>query len=234
MSPEPRRLDPRSRVQGISYPRSGYTVLSNMLLAYFGPEFRRCDRYGHCRQTPCSDPRTLLQKDHDLRLRSPILPDVQYLVLFRNPIESIASWWEFDRSKSRRYLRLRALPAGPILARLAFPERRAAWRRSLRRRLQLWRRFIHKWVLDSPPENAYFLPYHRFLAAPAECFLTAIALFRPEEIDEARARAIVRGRHIRPRRRLSRFRYFDESRLRAAERSVAPELMRLEIPSFRL
>jgi hypothetical protein len=98
-----------------SIPRSGIHYLKNTLAALWGKHFSFCEWYrevGCCKQHPCAlrgfanhaqqtgEFRLRLIKSHDFPLNDPVLatsPHIQRLVLIRDPLFVLTSWFELEQ-----------------------------------------------------------------------------------------------------------------------------------------
>jgi len=143
----------------ISYPRSGHHALVDLLRVYFEDSFV----YGEIYRDPAATLGNLLppvnyQKNHDFGLLTPVLPERQYLVQVRNPLESIESWEVFDRR------------VGHI------PETHEA-------RLDFWTAFVKKWVFADIP-NRLVVCYEDLVGAPLEtCTAVIQFLTKTQNVD---------------------------------------------------
>ena len=97
-----------------SLPRAGLHFIERTLAAVFGEAFSFCEWYqepGCCRRMPCAvsshllaDPQTApgmlrMTKSHDFYLKDPVYPlspGFERLVLVRDPLFSLTSWWVLD------------------------------------------------------------------------------------------------------------------------------------------
>ena len=103
-------------------------------------DFSWCEFYSHCMTFHCPEERKIpIQKHHDLGIfdkRLRILnydPNDKYVILIRNPIHSIISWYELYTKKD-------------------------PWEPFARSRAKFWNNFTKKWVLPKY-ENALYLHY---------------------------------------------------------------------------
>jgi hypothetical protein len=149
-----------ARTACISFPRSGHHALTAVLRHYFGEKFRYCDNYTSLASSQIkNNTATNFQKEHDLELKYPLLPDVKYLVQVRNPIHAIQSWIDFD-----------AVVTG--INANANPD---DWRHVFFERLLFWKRWYNKWVL-SDIHPRLVVEYESLLASPVST-LQQIILF---------------------------------------------------------
>ncbi len=161
-------------VINVSFPRSGHHLLVDCIRDVVGPELRYCESYGHCRRVPCPSPSTNWQKTHDFGLAVPIDGTHRYIVQYRHPIDSIASWyrWELERGIRAEWNGtmatriLRRVPGWPALAVTVRPDTPARWGSFARDKLQFWRRFVDKWLLSTSDVDLLALPYDQLVSQP--------------------------------------------------------------------
>ena len=208
-------------VQSVSFPRSGFSILAQMLLCYFskdvravpddhaaniGGEFGYCEFYNHCRTYPCTDQRVTFQKSHDFDMKLEISPSQQYLILYRNPLESIISFYEAEIKWGN------ILPASDC---------ESFWNLYFRKQLEYYMRFKTKWVNGNQRQNFLIARYEELLANPNEFLARIIRLFQPPTpIDHELIDRIVRHNSIQSRRDPQSFRYYSpelKSLIHAAE-----------------
>jgi hypothetical protein len=109
-------------IESKSLPRSGLHYLKNTLSKIFGEHFSFCEWYqepGCCKQSPCSytgfashakensSLRIRLIKSHDFDLKDPIYPTsphVRRLVLVRDPLYILTSWFALDQLNEHKKL----------------------------------------------------------------------------------------------------------------------------------
>ena len=206
-------------IQHVSFPRSGHHLLARSLRKLFPEAIHYCEFYGHCRRTPCTDPKTNYQKNHDLHLNLARSQAYLYLVQYRNPIEAIVSWYGVHQT--------RAHP----LKRMFLPDTEAYWRRFFRAKLTFWKRYVEKWVVDARDENVCHVSYHRLLDQPTEELLrVAQIVFADRVVDRARVQTIVDQEQIAPKHTITEFRYYQPEFFAEMEQSVADYLDGLDIP----
>ena len=109
-------------IQNITFPRSGHHLIERCIESLFLEEFHYCDYYRHCRQIPCSDPKTTFQKNHDFKLSLSQDKRFHYLVQYRNPLQAIASWYiaEHKHRHKNRDWRRKAEKEGQIISNPGF------------------------------------------------------------------------------------------------------------------
>jgi len=103
-------------------------------------DYSWCEFYRHCRKSPCPKERKIsIQKNHDLQLfekpQKPLYydPNEKYIILIRNPIHSIISWYEYQKKID-------------------------PWKPFSRSRAKFWNKFTRKWVLPKH-KNALYVHY---------------------------------------------------------------------------
>jgi hypothetical protein len=197
--------NPRRGVQGVSYPRSGHSLLVQFLKNYIGPTFHYCEYYTGCRKWPCVNKDNNFQKNHDFGLSLPICRDRPLLVQFRSPLYSIASNFA-------------------LLAEQA-PDRftLAGWERYALVSITAWRQWVHKWVLCLDHRDALILDYDKVVNEPTD-HLSRVLLFfgiRPEPV---RLQSVVEQLRVRRRRSAHEFPFYDSDFLRWVENHAAEEI----------
>lgn len=144
----------------VSYPRSGHHGLVDVLRAYFADAFVYCESY----DTPekklglPGGALTNFQKNHDFELSTPVLPDRQYLIQIRHPLQAIESWDELDRRAG--------YPAQPQENKLGF-----------------WTAFVNKWVL-APIPRRLVVDYADLVERPTSTMVSVIQfLIHHQRVD---------------------------------------------------
>lgn len=195
------------RVQGVSYPRSGFNLLAQMLLNYFSADpdrevdpsktniagkFGYCEFYKHCHQVPCSDPGVTFQKNHDFGLQLPVSRCIDYLVLYREPLPSIISYFEAE------------LAWGTVSK---SNDTFSYWERYFRKRLEYYQQFRKKWV-DSKLASRKIVKYEDLVDRPHEILGQLVSWFEPDRAtDQVLIDRIVRSREVRSTRIVTDFRF---------------------------
>ncbi len=214
----------KSQVQGVSYPRSGHHMLEDVLRGYFDCRFRYCERYNTCGQRPCVDPHTTLQKDHDFLSTVPTDGPSDYLIQYRHPLYSIPSHYEheFRDGTYRCRPEKRQFRNG---IRPGDPESREAWLTYAVHELELWKKWVTKWVIDNDNPRAFYLPYEDVMRDPAGRLADVISFLCPGHVvDETRLGRIITNMCRHTPRKLSAFKHYDESFFRSLERRAADEI----------
>ena len=196
-------------VQSVSFPRSGFSVLAQMLQRYFSKDlnanpddfeaniagdFGYCEFYNHCKTYPCTDPRVTFQKSHDFDMKLAISPSVQHLILYRNPLDSIISFYEAEIKWGN------ILPASDCTS---------YWNLYFRKQLEYYMRFKTKWVNGNQPPNFHIVTYEDLTAQPRNILTEVVRLFKPPTpIDKELIDRIVRHTNIQSSRNSESFRYY--------------------------
>ncbi len=93
-------------ILSVSMPRSGHHLLVRLLRSYYGEQFSYCTTYGKsrrdcCKKIPCievdkslDNSHIFMQKNHDFKLKSPLLQDYKYIIQYRHPIPRAMSNFE--------------------------------------------------------------------------------------------------------------------------------------------
>ena len=221
--------------------RSGHHLLAKCLRDYWGERFRYCEWYGHCRRSPCSNLKTNWQKNHEFQLSLLRVPERRYVVQYRHPIEGIVSWylWELkwgipaDRNGLLKTRILRKIPKWPSIARLLNPDSEARWHEVFWLKLDFWKEFVCKWVIDNTYHNAYLLPYDRFTSQGEREVKSVIRFVCPETVvDEVKIERIVAQHGFSRTKSIGHFRYYDAKLIRQVEDDVREEMALLGIETI--
>jgi hypothetical protein len=204
---------PRKGIQGVSYPRSGHSLLVEFLMTYVGPGFHYCEYYTGCRQWPCVNRGNHFQKNHDFGLSLPVSRDRPLLVQFRSPLYSIASNFAL--------LAIRA-PTRFTLE---------GWERYAIVSIVAWRHWIHKWILGLDHQDALLLSYDKLVRHPDD-HLSRALLFFGIKPDPVRVRAIVERMGVRRRTFACGFPFYDADFLRWIEQHAADEIEAIGAPTM--
>ena len=210
---------PLRYVACISYPRSGHHLTVRVLQQYFKHDFKYCQFYNNqegncCQSFPCTDESVRMTKNHDMELNRPNAvglqkqPEVPYLVLIRNFLEAVVSDYNlFLRRNEDTY---------------------DAWVGFSERKIQYYKKFMQKWVLEDDGMEKQIIRYEKLTAEPVEQFTRMIEFFHPPTpVDQSRLESIInqavledvkptgidviRNFGVKNRRKLQDFKHFDEN-----------------------
>ncbi|SDG52479.1 hypothetical protein [Roseospirillum parvum] len=154
-------------LQSISFPRSGFHLLMRHVMDYFGEPWRWCDNNQCCQDIPCQQAHTILQKNHDFTLNTPVVAGRPYVIQYRRPYPAICSWFELDFPER--------LTAGEV----------EAWHRFAVEKALFFANLLARWSAIAPP-SALFLPYERLMGDPGGWIQGLIAAMSPEPVDADR------------------------------------------------
>jgi hypothetical protein len=152
----------------ITYPRSGHHALTQVLSAYFGDNFYYCEMYRDCPLVIGPTTPTNWQKNHDFGLTTPVLPERNYIVQVRNPLESIESWDKLDRR---------------LVGETTDTQEN---------RVDFWAGFVKKWVL-APIPHRLVVWYEDLMERPLST-VTSVVQFvtRTQNVDVAKIQKALR------------------------------------------
>lgn len=162
--------EPLARVQCISFPRCGHHLMERILREYFGERFRYGDIHVDPGSSLDANPEINFLKDHDFDLGTSVTPDRQYLVLVRDPRESIVSWFRLAARKGE------------------VEYTHAAWEKFSAHAWTYWAGFFNKWVIRKIP-GRLIVEYADLITSP-ELILAQVVEFmshRPACVDTCRA-----------------------------------------------
>lgn len=210
--------------QGVSYPRSGQSIVLTTCRCYFGESFIYCDtndkKYCGCESVPCINPDRTFAKNHDFGLQNsvgvPIIPSERYLIQYRSPVRSIVSNYYLFRY--RKLLR----------------HRKSEWLRFAINSIGYWNRFVDKWVLNLPSnvDAPFFCSYESIVSDPQVRMREILSYFSDGPLDDAAVCQILDNKSILPTGRISKFRYYDAGFFREIEELTSGRLAKLGLPPF--
>lgn len=139
-------------IHSVSFPRSGHKLVTDLLRAYFGPDFIYSD--GDLVVTPGAH----WLKHHDEDLTLPVESTQRYIVQVRDPFDSMHSWYDM----TRKLVGLR--------------ESRATFTGIFSEKLDYWSGFVRKWVLTEHP-NVWVFHYRDVVTQPVEALARMLQVF---------------------------------------------------------
>lgn len=193
------------KVQCMNYVRSGHHLLVRCLKSYF-PDFRYCNKYHYCKTSPCPDPRTTFQKNHDYKIE--ILPDWLYLVQYRYPVSSLISHFKYRVEQHQN-----------------IEDTLEAWEDYAQQGMKMWADFARKWVNAQESPMILRLPYEQLVEEPMTALKTVYSYFTPEEeLDEQRISEIICEQDISMKNTPEKFKYFNHDFCGRIERIGADQI----------
>ncbi|WP_410795886.1 sulfotransferase domain-containing protein [Parvularcula sp. LCG005] len=224
------------RVFLVSYPRSGQHYVQRLLERVTGDD-NYCELYKcvdvECpargkpvhEKSPCPSGRRF-QKSHDFDLHLPISSDSLYVVLWRRPLLSIASYYEREfRNRSQIRIGTQDGTEGCLMS-----DTRDAWVSFTRERAIYWSRFVEKWSTAAGKENVLFLRYEDITSDIRSTKRLFDFCFKSHDQDKlqelmaAQNLALANGRA--PNRDLQNFRHPIEQATEVARSVITPSVMR--------
>jgi len=201
------------KIQNVSFPRSGHALLRRCLQLYFGEKFVFCEFYSGCKTTPCINPQTNYQKNHDFDLKLVNDPTLNYIIQYRHPMESLVSYYTqclddavFEKDDRRQ------------------------WAVFCADKLDVWKRFVSKWVTNNNNPNTLYVPFSDLIDNPETKLKEIIKYMDPlREPDTDRISEVVDEMNITPRSSIHDFKYYDRQFFKETEKMVLKEMGRLGI-----
>lgn len=168
-------MPPLRYVACVSWPRSGHHLLVNLLTRYIGPAFSYCEFYNPptcCRAYPCRKPDITMSKNHDFGLALTPARATPHIIQYRAFAPAIVSDFELHILNGA-------------------PNTEAEFRDFADSRIELFQRFLAKWV-DDAPDDALIIPYETLIQYPFQTLSEAIQFLQPSvEVDETKARQVI-------------------------------------------
>lgn len=150
-----RKSDDLFVTECICYPRSGHHLLYSLLDGYFGERLHHGEIYRDPESHIDKNPQTNFQKNHDFDLQTPIRTDVKYIIQIRDPIDSLASYWELSTR------------TGDV------PDTQEAYNACAKTWLEHWTGLMLKWVVPKL-ENRLIVRYRELVEFPNEVLTNVI------------------------------------------------------------
>lgn len=222
----------------VTFPRSGHHLVTNVLFKYFSKninypeikgdetrlkcrdvikagELNYCEFYHHCKAMPCPNFGTNIQKSHDFNLDLTIDNNYRYLILYRQPVEAISSWYE---------LLLREPFLNSLLGKYVDYSRRS-WEDFSKDALIFWKKFINKWVDKTPANFKLLMSYAEIVERPIISFVNIIKFIDPDSvIDFQLLSKCIEGIDIKEKSEIRTFRHFSEKFFSELEKDALPEI----------
>ena len=207
------------KIQNISFPRSGHHLLVRCLTQIYKDQLNYCEFYTHCRRTPCSDPATNLQKNHDFKLRISKSADLRYVIQYRHPVEAISSWFDLVLKEPSK------------LERLTVWDGRLSWKWFFANKIAYWKRFVDKWVIGKAAPNQLLVPYHALIRDPRHQLERIANFLDPNNpLPQSSLDWVLKIQNIEQKKTALSFRYCDLEWLGKIENELATYLERSSIP----
>lgn len=228
------------KITCVTFPRSGHHMLINVLLKYFSGnlnyletggdktetmcvdvltagDLQYCEFYKHCEQIPCSNPKTNFQKNHDFGLKLPQTDKDFYIVLYRHPLESIVSIYNYYLNNN-----ISALYASNINF------NKEGWLAHANKSIILWKDFVKKWVVGKWSKNYLFMSYEEMVDFPLISFVNIINFIDPgKKIDLKLLNLAIKKLDISRRHDIKNFQYFDSNTFQNLEKMALEEIKSL-------
>jgi hypothetical protein len=98
-------------------------------------------------------------------------------------------------------------------------------------RIERWRRFVHKWVLNFDGPRVMKLSYEQALSDPAGGLTRLVQFFRPgEPANPGRIRHVLKKVPMKPGRKLELFRHYDRVWFSGLETRARDEIEAAGLP----
>jgi len=210
-----KKLPPSSlkKIQNVSFPRSGHALLRRCLQLYFKDKFYFCEFYGGCHESPCTNPQTNYQKNHDFGLRLENNPSFNYIIQYRHPLESLVSLYKL-------YFNIGVIKE----------DTKESWIKFCKTNILYWKKFIKKWVIENKNSHAIIIPFNDLLSNTEEILKQTIAYMDPgDEINEKRIKDVIKELNISRRTSIEDFKYYDIKFFKEIEESVKDELKKINL-----
>lgn len=178
------------RTECICFPRSGHTLLNQLLQAYSHEgDLEYCVIGDGTDRTFDTVESANFQKNHDFGLAAPIRDDAQYLVQVRYPIESLVSWFRMRCDKG------------------ASEDTPEAWTKFAVEQTAFWMGFYRKWIMTDVPRR-FILNYADLVARPVESLTSVLEFLSDETVDQERVAAVCAAADVSRRHQVRTFKYY--------------------------
>jgi hypothetical protein len=176
-----------------TFPRSGHNLLYQLLKHVLKGDFSYCEFYTHCQKIPCSND-AQFQKNHDFDLDLPIEKNVKYIVQYRHPYESIASFYNFDLDHGK-------IENDDI----------SNWQSFLNQNLDYYMKFMHKWATNKEPNQFLHVTYSDLISSTQSTLWRVIKFAEKDEVvSKQKAFQLASQIVINKPKRCSEFKFYDE------------------------
>ena len=253
------------KIQCITFPRSGHHLLVNILLKYFseniffpeisdtkvdkqcnkvvcGGDFHYCEYYHHCRTSPCADPRTNFQKNHDFDGRVQNCRNNYYVIQYRHPLECLISFFEWWNARARKHKTsqedwFRFIYGNPS-KKLSLGHAKYWIKKNVlisysHPFLQSWRFFVKKWIIENKNPNTYTLLYDDLIHNSLRKAEEVIKFINPEKLIKIELiRDVCKHTTRQKKRDITKYRYWDYKLFRNMERHCYKEIKILDLPAY--
>jgi len=234
------------KIQLVTFPRSGHHLVVNVLLKYFSGNINfpitdgkktdtecteiiragginYCEFYNHCQKTPCTDQTVNLQKNHDFNLSLANEENNRYIILIRNPLESLVSFFNFFLDLP---IKQSIINGNVILD-------KKGWEDFATKEILFWKDFSNKWILNNRKVNFLFFTYEEILRNPLTSFICMMKFINHTlDIDIEFLQSIIKQMNIENKSILTNFIFYEESFFKKLENSVKEEIKILNMEYY--
>lgn len=186
-----------------NYPRSGYHLAVDCLLKVV-PGLTRSENYSQC----MSGGKAIVQLDHDHFLNNTIDPEQRYIVQYRHPLLSIASWMEAHNP----------VPGNiPLI-----------WEPFLADKLAFWTGHVRRWGPQNKMPNRLIVLYEDFVCSPV-VWVSKILDHMGIEVDPGIIDREIGSMSIKPRRTVQNTGYIEPRHIQYVGEHAKQEMQWLGI-----
>ena len=179
------------------------------------------------------------QKNHDFDLQILNTTMYRYVIQYRHPLASIASWyrWELDnlaRPEHNTPVRRSVNRHLPIWNLYVRRDTGVRWRRFAVKRLRFWKAFVNKWIIENENPRTFYAPYEDVVMRPKSVLRDLATFLDPKSVvDEALIASVVGREKISIKHHIADFAHFDLDFFRALEGEALGEMETIGIkPRF--